>query len=64
MPIRCGQFILPLFIVTETQKKLDKALKRNLEKSQQNLEKRASINPKPSGDTEEPENIENVSEEE
>jgi len=23
MPIRCGQFILPLFIVTETQKKLD-----------------------------------------
>ena len=48
----------------DTQKKLDKALKRNLEKNQQNLEKKAPTNPQPSQDTEEPENIENVSEEE
>ena len=48
----------------DTQKKLDKALKRNLEKSQQNLEKKAPINPQPSQDTEETENLENVSEEE
>ena len=48
----------------DTQKKLDKALKRNLEKSQQNLEKKAPANPQPSQDTEEPENLENVSEEE
>ena len=48
----------------ETQKKLDKALKRNLEKNQQNLEKRAPTSPQPSQDTEEPENLENVSEEE
>ena len=48
----------------DTQKKLDKALKRNLEKNQQNLEKKAPTNPQPGQDTEEPENLENVSEEE
>ena len=57
------QIILNLSL-EDTQKKLDKALKRNLEKSQQNLEKKAPINPQPSQDTEEPENLENVSEEE
>ena len=48
----------------DTQKKLDKALKRNLEKNQQNLEKKAPTNPKSSQDTEEPENLENQAEEE
>ena len=48
----------------DTQKKLDKALKRNLEKSQQNLEKKAPTNPQLNQDTEGPENTENVSEEE
>ena len=48
----------------DTQKKLDKALKRNLEKSQQNLEKKAPTNPQPSQNTEETENLENVSESE
>ena len=48
----------------DTQKKLDKALKRNLEKSQQNLEKKAPTNPQPREDTEETESLENVSEEE
>ncbi len=48
----------------DTQKKLDKALKRNLEKNQQKLEKKAPTNPQPNQDTEEPENMENVSEEE
>ena len=48
----------------DTQKKLDKALKRNLEKNQQNLEKKAPTNPQPNQETEEPENLENVSEEE
>ena len=57
------QIILNLSL-EDTQKKLDKALKRNLEKSQQNLEKKAPANPQPSQDTEEPENLENVSEEE
>ena len=57
------QIILNLSL-EDTQKKLDKALKRNLEKNQQNLEKKAQINPQPSQDTEEPENLENVSEEE
>ncbi len=57
------QIILNLSL-EDTQKKLDKALKRNLEKSQQNLEKKAPVNPQPSQDTEEPENLENVSEEE
>ena len=57
------QIILNLSL-EDTQKKLDKALKRNLEKSQQNLEKKAPANPQPSQDTEDPENLENVSEEE
>ena len=50
----------------DTQKKLDKALKRNLEKNQQNLEKKTSTNTQPSQDQniEESENLENVSEEE
>ena len=48
----------------DTQKKLDKALKRNLDKNQQNLEKKAPTSQKPSEDTEEPQNLENVSEEE
>ena len=57
------QIILNLSL-EDTQKKLDKALKRNLEKIQQNLEKKAPTNPQPSQDTEGPENLENVSEEE
>ncbi len=57
------QIILNLSL-EDTQKKLDKALKRNLEKSQQNLEKKAPANPQSSQDTEESENLENVSEEE
>ena len=57
------QIILNLSL-EDTQKKLDKALKRNLEKNQQNQEKKAPTNPKLSQDTEEPENLENVSEEE
>ena len=57
------QIILNLSL-EDTQKKLDKALKRNLEKNQQNLEKKAPTNPQPSHDTVEPENLENVSEEE
>ena len=57
------QIVLNLSL-ENTQKKLDKALKRNLEKSQQNLEKKAPTNPQLNQDTEEPENIENVSEEE
>jgi len=57
------QIILNLSL-EDTQKKLDKALKRNLEKSQQSLEKKAPSNPQPTQDTEEPENLENVSEEE
>ena len=57
------QIILNLSL-EDTQKKLDKALKRNLEKSQQNIEKRITANPQPSQDTEESENLESVSEEE
>ena len=56
------QIILNLSL-EDTQKKLDKSLKRNLEKSQQNLEKKAPANPEPSQDTEEPENLENETEE-
>ena len=56
------QIILNLSL-EDTQKKLDKALKRNLEKSQQKLEKKAPTNPQTSQDTVEPENLENVSEE-
>ena len=57
------QIILNLSL-EDTQKKLDKALKRNLEKIQQNLEKKSPSNPQPIQNTEEPENLENVSEEE
>ena len=57
------QIILNLSL-DDTQKKLDKALKRNLEKNQQNLEKKAPTNLQPSQDTEGQENLENVSDEE
>ena len=57
------QIILNLSL-DDTQKKLDKALKRNLEKNQQNLEKKTTPNPQPNQETEEPVNLENVSEEE
>ena len=57
------QIILNLSL-EDTQKKLDKALKRNLEKNQQNLEKKALTNQKPSEDTGEPESLQNDSEEE
>jgi len=57
------QIILNLSL-EDTQKKLDKALKRNLEKSQQNLEKKVSTNPQQSQNTEEPENLVNETEEE
>jgi len=57
------QIILNLSL-EDTQKKLDKALKRNLEKNQQNLEKKALTSQKLSGDTEEPVNLQSVSEEE
>ena len=55
-----GEFQIILNLSREdTQKKLDKALKRNLEKNQQSLEKKAPTNPQPSQDQEEPENLEN-----
>ena len=57
------QIILNLSL-DDTQKKLDKALKRNLDKNQQNLEKKTTASPQPNQETEEPENLENVSEEE
>ena len=57
------QIILNLSL-EDTQKKLDKALKRNLEKSQQSLEKKTPQNPQPSQDTEESENLETETEEE
>ena len=47
----------------DTQKKLDKALKRNLEKSQQNLEKKAQPNLQSGQETTEQENLSNDSEE-
>ena len=60
-----GEFEIVLNLSRQdTQKKLDKALKRNLENNQQNLEKKAPTNPQPSQDTEESENLENVSDEE
>ena len=59
-----GEFQIILNLSREdTQKKLDKALKRNLEKNQQSLEKKAPTNPQPSQDQEEPENLENETEE-
>ena len=48
----------------DTQKKLDKALKRNLEKAQQNLEKKPKSSDQTTDNTEEPENLENETEEE
>ena len=57
------QIILNLSI-EDTQKKLDKALKRNLEKSQQNLEKKVQTNPQTNQGTEEAENIVSETEEE
>ena len=57
------QIVLNLSL-EDTQKKLDKALRRNLEKNQQNLEKKAPTDPQPSHNTEEPESLENETEEE
>ena len=57
------QIILNLSL-EDTQKKLDKALKRNLDKSQQSLQKKEPTNPQSSQDTEGPENLENDSDEE
>ena len=48
----------------DTRKKLDKALKRNLEQNQQNVEKKAKAIPQANQDTEESENLENQTEEE
>ena len=48
----------------ETQKKLDKALKRNLEKNQQNLEKKEQTNPQVSREAEDSENLINEAEQE
>ena len=60
-----GEFQIILNLSKEdTQKKLDKALKRNLEKRQQDLEKKAPTNPQPNQDTEEPENLDNDTQEE
>ena len=60
-----GEFQIILNLSREdTQKKLDKALKRNLEKNQQSLEKKAPTKPQPNQDQEEPENLENETEEE
>ena len=47
----------------DSQKKLDKALKRNLEKNQQNFEKKVQTNPQASQETEDSDNIVNESEE-
>ena len=57
------QIILNLSL-EDTRKKLDKALKRNLEQNQQNVEKKAKTIPQASQETEEPENLENQTEEE
>ncbi len=57
------QIILNLSL-EDTQKKLDKALKRNLEKSNLNLEKKASTDKQKSQTPEEPENLDNNTEEE
>ena len=48
----------------ETLKKLDKALKRNLEKSPQNLEKKVQSNPQTNHETQESENLVNETEDE
>ena len=57
------QIILNLSL-EDTQKKLDKALKRNLEKTQQNLEKKEQTNSQPNQNTEEPESLVNETEDE
>ena len=57
------QIILNLSL-EDTQKKLDKALKRNLEKNQQNVEKKIQTSPQTNQETEEPESLDNSSEEE
>ena len=57
------QIILNLSL-EDTQKKLDKALRRNLEKSQQKLERKEPANLQPSQDTEDTENLVNEAEEE
>ena len=46
------------------KKKLDKALKRNLEKNQQNLDKKVQTNLQTSQATEDSENLDNETEEE
>ena len=56
------QIILNLSL-EDTQKKLDKALKRNLEKNQQITEKKAQANPQSNQETEEQESVDSVSEE-
>ena len=48
----------------DTSKKLDKALKRNLEKNQQNIEKKVQINPQDNQETEGSESLVNETEEE
>ena len=57
------QIVLNLSL-ENTQKKLDKALKRNLEKNQQNVEKKAQANLQPNQETEESDNLVNETEEE
>ena len=57
------QIILNLSL-EDTQKKLDKALKRNLEKNQQNVEKKIQTSPQTNQETEEPESLDSSSEEE
>ena len=56
------QIVLNLSL-EDTQKKLDKALKRNLEKNQQNIEKKVQANPQISQETEETEGLVNETEE-
>ena len=57
------QIVLNLSL-EDTQKKLDKALKRNSEKNQQSFEKKAPTNQEASQEREDPENLVNESEEE
>ncbi len=57
------QIILNLSL-EDTQKKLDKALKRNLEKSQQNIQQKVKANQQPNQETEETGNLDNETEEE
>ena len=57
------QIILNLSL-EDTQKKLDKALKRNLEKNQQNIDQKTRANQQPSQETEVSENLDNETEEE